>query len=73
MTKGGKGYVAMEDEVKESLDFEAEEEGFEVYIKTLLAPPPLAAVAPTLAPAVPVVAKNEGEEKGKKEQMEKDN
>ncbi|GAB5036196.1 n-alpha-acetyltransferase 40 [Nannochloropsis oceanica] len=73
VTKGGKGYVAMEDEVKESLDFEAEEEGFEVYIKTLLAPPPLAAVAPTLAPAVPVVAKNEGEEKGKKEQMEKDN
>ena len=75
VTKGGKGYVAMEEEVKESLAFEAAEEGFEVYMKTLLAPPAVPAVAPAAAaPAVaPVMAKDGEGEKEKKKEVEKDN
>lgn len=56
--------MPMEEEIKETLDFEAAEEGFEVYMKTLLAPPVVPAVAPAAAvpAAVPVVAKDgEGE------------
>ena len=67
--------MAMDDEVKESLAFEAAEEGFEVYMKTLLAPPVVAAVAPVAAvpAAVPVVAKGEEGEKEKEKEVEKDN
>lgn len=65
--------MVMEEEVKESLDFDAEEEGFEVYTKTLLAPSALATVAPTPAPVVPVGATDGEGGKVKKEEVEKDN
>lgn len=74
VTKGGKGYVAMDEEVKESLAFEAAEEGFEVYMKALLAPSVVPAVAPAAAAAPAVVPEEAvGGEKEKVKEEEKDN
>ena len=67
--------MAMDEEVKESLAFEAAEEGFEVYMKTLLAPSVVPAVAPAAAPAAPAVVPVEavGGEKKKVKEEEKEN
>ena len=60
VTKGGKGYAPMDEDMKETIGFEAEEEGFEVYVKTLLVVPPAAAV-------------KKEEEENKEEQVPKEN
>ena len=66
--------MAMDEEVKESLAFEAAEEGFEVYMKALLAPSVVNAVAPAAAAAPAVVPEEAvGGEKEKVKEEEKDN